>query len=176
MVRDVVRAKGEPAWIVPKLDVDHRVKVGRRRLGRRVLRRRDLPVTFEAPLHEGSPHDGSIWNLTHPRHLRQGSSVWNQTQRSGLMRIADMNWMQVRDHVARDDRAVLPIGSTEQHAYLSLAVDAILSERVSKEAAEPLAVPVFPVIAYGLTPNFVEYPGTVTLRLSTLCAVLTDIL
>lgn len=92
------------------------------------------------------------------------------------MRIADMNWMQVRDHVAGDDRAVLPIGSTEQHAYLSLAVDAILSERVSVEAAEPLAVPVFPVINYGLTPNFVEYPGTVTLRLSTLCAVVTDVL
>ena len=92
------------------------------------------------------------------------------------MRIADMNWMQVRDHAAGDDRAVLPIGSTEQHAYLSLAVDAILSERVSLEAAEPLAVPVFPVINYGLTPNFVEYPGTVTFRLSTLCAVVTDVL
>jgi creatinine amidohydrolase len=92
------------------------------------------------------------------------------------MRIADMNWMQVRDHAGGDDRAVLPIGSTEQHAYLSLAVDAILSERVSVEAAEPLAVPVFPVINYGLTPNFVEYPGTVTLRLSTLCAVVTDVL
>ena len=92
------------------------------------------------------------------------------------MRIAEMNWMQVRDHVARDDRAVLPIGSTEQHAYLSLAVDAILSERVSLEAAEPLAVPVFPVLNYGLTPNFVEYPGTVTLRLSTLCAVVKDVL
>jgi creatinine amidohydrolase len=92
------------------------------------------------------------------------------------MRIADMNWMQVRDHAAGDDRAVLPIGSTEQHAYLSLAVDAILSERVSVEAAEPLAVPVFPVINYGLTPNFVEYPGTATLRLSTLCAVVTDVL
>jgi creatinine amidohydrolase len=91
------------------------------------------------------------------------------------MRIADMNWMQVRDHAAKDDRAVLPIGSTEQHAYLSLAVDAILSERVSVEAAEPLAVPVFPVINYGLTPNFVEYPGTVTLG-STLCAVVTDVL
>ena len=92
------------------------------------------------------------------------------------MRITDMNWMQVRDHAAGDDRAVLPIGSIEQHAYLSLAVDAILSERVSVEAAEPLAVPVFPVINYGLTPNFVEYPGTVTLRLSTLCAVVTDVL
>ena len=55
------------------------------------------------------------------------------------MRISDMNWMQVRDHAARDDRAVLPIGSTEQHAHLSLSVDTILSERVAVEAAEPLA-------------------------------------
>jgi creatinine amidohydrolase len=92
------------------------------------------------------------------------------------MRIADMNWMQVRDHAARDDRAVLPVGSTEQHAYLSLCVDAILAERVASEAAEPLQVPVFPTINYGLTPNFVEYPGTVTLRMSTLCAVMTDVL
>ena len=61
------------------------------------------------------------------------------------MRIADMNWMQVRDHAAQDDRAVLPIGSTEQHAYLSLAVDSILAERVALEAAEPLGIPVFPV-------------------------------
>lgn len=92
------------------------------------------------------------------------------------MRVAEMNWMQVRDQAARDDRAVLPLGSTEQHAYLSLAVDAILSERVAIEAAAPLAVPVFPVVSYGLTPNFVEYPGTVTLRMSTYCAVVTDIL
>ena len=69
------------------------------------------------------------------------------------MRIAEMNWMQVRDRAATDDRAVLPIGSTEQHAHLSLSVDTILSERVAVEAAEPLSIPVFPVIAYGLTPN-----------------------
>lgn len=92
------------------------------------------------------------------------------------MRITDMNWMQVRDHVARDDRAVLPIGSTEQHAYLSLSVDSILAERVALEAAEGLAIPVFPTLSYGLTPNFVEYPGSVTLRLSTLCALVTDVL
>ena len=92
------------------------------------------------------------------------------------MRISEMNWMQVRDHASADDRAVLPIGSTEQHAYLSLSVDSILSERVATEAAEPLVVPVFPVISYGLTPSFVEYPGTVTLKLSTLCAVVSDVL
>jgi creatinine amidohydrolase len=92
------------------------------------------------------------------------------------MRIADMNWMQARDQAVRDDRAVLPIGSTEQHAYLSLAVDAILAERVAVEAAEPLGLPVFPVINYGLTPTFVDYPGTVTLRLATLSAVIQDVL
>jgi creatinine amidohydrolase len=92
------------------------------------------------------------------------------------MRIADMNWMQVRDHAARDDRAVLPIGSTEQHAHLSLAVDAILAERVAVEAAEPLGVPVFAVINYGVTPNFVDYPGTVSLRIVTMCALVTDVL
>ena len=52
-----------------------------------------------------------------------------------VMRIAEMNWMQVEQHAARDRRAVLPIGSTEQHAQLSLCVDAILAERVSVEAA-----------------------------------------
>ena len=92
------------------------------------------------------------------------------------MRIAEMNWMQVEQHVKQDRRAVLPIGSTEQHAQLSLCVDVILSERVAVEAAEPLGIPVFPVIAYGFTPSFVDYPGTVTLKLSTLCAMMCDIL
>jgi creatinine amidohydrolase len=64
------------------------------------------------------------------------------------MRIKDMNWMQVETYLKRDDRAVLPVGSTEQHAQLSLMVDCILSERVSVDAAEPLGVPVFPPVNY----------------------------
>ena len=53
------------------------------------------------------------------------------------MRIRDSNWMMIEQYLSRDDRAVLPIGCTEQHAYLSLAVDAILAENVAVEAAEP---------------------------------------
>ena len=92
------------------------------------------------------------------------------------MRIAEMNWMQVEQHVKTDQRAVLPIGSTEQHGQLSLCVDVILSERVAVEAAEAIKVPVFPVIPYGFTPSFVDYPGTITLKLSTLCALMCDVL
>lgn len=92
------------------------------------------------------------------------------------MLIREANWMQVEAWLRRDDRCVLPIGSIEQHAHLSLAVDAILAERVAAEAAEPLGVPVFPVMPYGLAPYFMAYPGTVSLRVSTLLAVVGDIL
>lgn len=84
--------------------------------------------------------------------------------------------MQVEDWLRRDDRCVLPIGSVEQHAGLSLAVDMILAERVAAEAAAPLGVPVFPAMPYGLAPYFMAYPGTVTLRVPTLLAVVGDIL
>ena len=92
------------------------------------------------------------------------------------MRIADMDWRMVEDWTRHDDRCVLPLGSTEQHAGLSLATDAINAERVALAAAEPLGIPVFPVVPYGLTPYFSDFPGTVTLRLATYAALLRDIL
>jgi creatinine amidohydrolase len=92
------------------------------------------------------------------------------------MRIAEMNWMQVEAYLARDDRAVLPIGSIEQHAYLSLATDAVLAERVAVEAAAPLGIPVFPALPYGITPYFTAYPGTLTLAPETFAQVLRELL
>ncbi len=92
------------------------------------------------------------------------------------MKISAANWMQVEQYLRSDDRAVLPIGCTEQHAYLSLATDAILAARVAEDAAEPLGVPVFPVMPYGITPNFMAYPGTISLRVETLCAFVRDAL
>src|SRR5215472_14742808 len=92
------------------------------------------------------------------------------------MRISEMNWMMVEQYLQRDDRAVLPLGSTEQHAYLSLSTDSILAERLAIEAAEPEGVAVFPVLSYGITPYFRAFPGTVTLRMETHLSVLRDIL
>ena len=92
------------------------------------------------------------------------------------MKITEMNWMQVEAYLKGDDRAVVPIGSTEQHAQLSLGVDLILSERVSVEAAELLGVPVLPSLPYGLTPYFAAYPGSPTLRTETYRAVVRDLL
>jgi len=87
-----------------------------------------------------------------------------------------MNWRQVESWLAHDDRAILPLGSTEQHADLSLSVDSILSERVSADAAEPLGVPVFPVLAYGITPYFAAFPGTISLKADTYLRIVQDVL
>jgi creatinine amidohydrolase len=92
------------------------------------------------------------------------------------MRVSEMNWMMVEKYLKSDDRVVLPLGCTEQHAYLSLSVDSILAERLAAEAAAPLGVPVFPVLAYGVTPYFRAFPGTITLRVQTYLSVLRDIL
>jgi creatinine amidohydrolase len=92
------------------------------------------------------------------------------------MRISEMNWMMVEEYLRRDNRVVLPLGCTEQHAYLSLTTDSILAERLAIEAAESSGVPVFPVLAYGITPYFGAYPGTITLRVGTYMSILRDLL
>src|ERR671936_2309681 len=92
------------------------------------------------------------------------------------MRIRDVNWMQLEEYLEDDDRIVLPLDSTEQHAYLSLETDNIIAERLAAEAAEPLGVPVLPVLAYGITPGFAAFPGSPSLRLETFAAVLRDLL
>jgi creatinine amidohydrolase len=91
------------------------------------------------------------------------------------MRVFDRNWMQLEAYLERDDRIVLPLGSTEQHAYLSLGVDVILSQRVAEEAAEPLGVPVLPSLPYGITPYFGAFPGSPTVSAEVYGALVRDI-
>ena len=92
------------------------------------------------------------------------------------MLIGDMHWQQVEAYLENDDRAVLPLGSTEQHAYLSLSVDTILAGKMAQDSAEPLSIPVYPTLPYGLTAYFTSYPGTISLRMQTYLSLVRDIL
>jgi creatinine amidohydrolase len=92
------------------------------------------------------------------------------------MRIHELNWMQLEAYLERDDRIVLPLGSTEQHAYLSLGTDTILAERISVEAAEPVGVPVLPALPYGLVPSFAAFPGSPSLAEASYVAVVRELL
>ena len=92
------------------------------------------------------------------------------------MRLWDANWFQIEECLARDDRVLVPLGSTEQHGYLSLGVDSLICERGAVEAAEPEGIPVLPVMPFGLTPGFTAFPGTVHIRTPTYLALVRDLL
>src|SRR5258708_32137342 len=87
-----------------------------------------------------------------------------------------MNWMMVGKLIGGEDRAVVARGCTGAHVIRSLSTVGFFAERVGLEAAEPLGVAVFPVLAYGITPYFRAYPGTITLRVATYMSTLRDIL
>ena len=109
------------------------------------------------------------------REIKMRESPLNAAHHSS-MRISEMNWMMVEEYLKRDDRCVLPLGSTEQHAYLSLSVDSILAERLATEVGELAKVPVLPVQPYGITPYFRAFPGTITLRVQTFLSIVREIL
>ncbi|MCG8472131.1 MAG: creatininase family protein [Desulfobacterales bacterium] len=92
------------------------------------------------------------------------------------MNIADMNWFKVESYLKFDDRVILPLGSTEQHAYLSLCTDFILSEKLAKDAGGRCDIPVYPGLPFGVAPYFSAFPGTVTLRPETYKEVVLDLL
>lgn len=91
------------------------------------------------------------------------------------MNFEDMNWMQVEQYLKTDDRLMLVIGACEQHGYLSLLTDARIPAALAHEASRQTGVPVAPALNFGISPYFVAYPGTITLRTQTFLAVIGDI-
>jgi len=92
------------------------------------------------------------------------------------MKFSSHHWQSIEKYLANDDRCIFPIGCTEQHAYLSLSTDSILAEKISIDAAEPLNIPVLPILNFGHTPLFMDYPGTISLKIETLWNVVEDVI
>ena len=91
------------------------------------------------------------------------------------MRIEDLNWMDVEEYLKRDDRLILVTGATEQHGYLSLYTDIRIPMALADAASQQTGVLVAPPLNFGCSSYFLAYPGTFSLRVSTLIAVVEDI-
>ena len=92
------------------------------------------------------------------------------------MRIEDLNWMDVETYLKQDDRLILVIGACEQHGYLSLLSDVKIPLALVDAASQQTGVLVAPPVNFGASAYFSTYPGTFSLRLSTLMDVVEDIL
>jgi creatinine amidohydrolase len=97
-------------------------------------------------------------------------------------RMADMTWPEVSEAVERGAGVVLPVGSTEQHAYhLPLSTDVALPDELALAVAEPLDLLVAPPVAYGyrsrpLSGGGQGFVGTLSVSGRTLMAVVEDVL
>lgn len=91
------------------------------------------------------------------------------------MRFEDCNWMDIENYLQKEDRVILVIGACEQHAYLSLHTDTKIPLALADAASNETGVIVAPTLNFGISPYFLNYPGTISLRVSTLLDVVEDV-
>jgi len=91
------------------------------------------------------------------------------------MRLEDMNWMDVESYLEQDDRIMLVTGSCEQHGYLSLLTDIKIPQALADAASKKSGVLVAPALNFGVSPYYLKYPGTISLRQSVFLDVLRDV-
>jgi len=91
------------------------------------------------------------------------------------MRLEDLNWMDVEHYLEQDDRLILILGACEQHGYLSLLTDIKIPLALADSASNRTGVLVAPPLNFGISPYFLDYPGTLSFSVDTLISAAEDI-
>jgi len=92
--------------------------------------------------------------------------------------LADLSWPEVAEHLKRDSRLIVPVGSCEQHGqHLPLGTDSLMAERLAFDLSAEFGVLVAPTLNYGVNVDTEQdYAGTGSLRRKTLHRMLNDLL
>ena len=84
-------------------------------------------------------------------------------------------WSEVEAYLNQSQGIILPIGSTEQHGPTGLiGTDAICAEVISKGVGETVQALVVPTINVGMALHHTGFPGTISLRPTTMIQVIRD--
>lgn len=86
-------------------------------------------------------------------------------------------WMEVETYLQHSTGIILPIGSTEQHGPTGLiGTDAICAEAIARGVGEATQALVGPTINVGMALHHMAFPGSMSLRPSTLILLIRDYL
>lgn len=93
------------------------------------------------------------------------------------MRLDERPWTEVAEHLRRDPRLLLPIGSTVQHGpHLPVSTDSLVVTRLADALSSRHGVLVAPTLPYGVASRIEqEYAGTSSVDRKTLHRSLNDL-
>ncbi|MGA7676638.1 MAG: creatininase family protein [Rhizomicrobium sp.] len=85
------------------------------------------------------------------------------------------SWPEIEAHLATSKAILIPIGSTEQHGPNGLlGTDALCPEIIARRAGDEAGILVGPTFSVGQAQHHMSFPGTITLRPSTMIAAMSD--
>ncbi len=93
-------------------------------------------------------------------------------------RYEEFTWPEIREAVAQNRVAVLPVGTIEQHGpHLPLVTDVLTATEMSRRAVAgmPGEAVLLPSVYYAFNEHHMDFPGTIAVRGETFINYVTDI-
>src|SRR5687768_7881279 len=93
------------------------------------------------------------------------------------MKLEDLTWLEAEKALVPEAIVVIPLGaSSKEHGpHLRLDNDRVLAEYFARRISEEEDVVMAPLVAHHYYPAFVDYPGSISLRIETARDLIVDI-
>jgi creatinine amidohydrolase len=78
------------------------------------------------------------------------------------MSLNEMSWTEAKKYFAKNDIAIVPVGSNEQHGpHSPLGTDHLIAQALAQKAAEKTGVLCLPVVPFGVSSHHRQFWGTI---------------